>query len=105
MRCCLDVAGRAAVAAAGGGASGRKGGVDGAAAGGGSSERENEAVADGLESLNSSMAFSVRDLQEIARLHAKWRGRMFEVLTASMCPTIFGHEVVKTGLALGLFGG
>ena len=93
-----------AKAAAGGGASGRKGGVDGAAAGG-SSERENEAVADGLESLNSSMAFSVRDLQEIARLHAKWRGRMFEVLTASMCPTIFGHEVVKTGLALGLFGG
>ena len=84
-----------------------------AAAGGGAGRKagDNEngdagaAAAEGLESLNASVAFSVRDLQEIARLHAKWRGRMFELLTASMCPTIFGHEVVKTGLALGLFGG
>ena len=59
----------------------------------------------GLEGLHSNLSFSVRDLQEIARLHSKWRGKMFEVLSASMCPTIFGHEVVKIGLCLGLFGG
>ena len=63
------------------------------------------AASEGLESLHASVAFSVRDLQEISRLHAKWKGRMFELLSASICPTIFGHEVVKTGLALGLFGG
>jgi hypothetical protein len=27
------------------------------------------------------------------------------LLTASLCPTIFGHELVKLGLLLGLFGG
>ena len=63
------------------------------------------APAGGLEGLNTPAGFSVRDLQEIAKLHAAWGGKMFEVLAASVCPTIFGHEVVKVGLALGLFGG
>jgi DNA helicase MCM8 len=53
----------------------------------------------------SAAGFSVRDLQEISRLHARFGGEMFPVLAASMCPTIFGHEVVKAGLLLGLFGG
>ena len=61
--------------------------------------------AEALEGMNASSSFSVRDLQEISRLHKKWGGRMFELLSASMCPSIFGHEVVKVGLALGLFGG
>ena len=54
---------------------------------------------------DASVAFSARDLREIAALHSNYRGQMFELLAASFCPTIFGHEVVKVGLALGLFGG
>lgn len=30
---------------------------------------------------------------------------VFRLLVHSLCPTIFGHEVVKAGLLLGLFGG
>ena len=44
---------------------------------------------------DASLAFSARDLREIAQLHANYQGRLFELLAASFCPTIFGHEVVK----------
>ena len=71
--------------------------------GGGSALEASAAVEDAVSA--TAAGFSVRDLQEISRLHQRWRGKMFEVLAASMCPTIFGHEVVKVGLALGLFGG
>lgn len=30
---------------------------------------------------------------------------LFKLLVQSLCPTIFGHEVVKAGLLLALFGG
>ena len=30
---------------------------------------------------------------------------MFELLVGSICPSIFGHEVVKAGLLLALVGG
>jgi DNA helicase MCM8 len=32
-------------------------------------------------------------------------GACLGLLTASLCPTIFGHELVKFGLLLALFGG
>ena len=44
---------------------------------------------------DASLAFSARDLREIAQLHANYQGHLFELLAASFCPTIFGHEVVK----------
>lgn len=31
--------------------------------------------------------------------------RCFDLLVASLCPAIFGHELVKAGLLLTLFGG
>ena len=55
------------------------------------------AVDDAAARINASVAFSTRDLREIASLHANWKGRMFELLAASFCPSIFGHEVVKVG--------
>ena len=64
------------------------------------SRKEGDGVADA-----TAAAFSIRDLRDIAQLHSKWNGKMFELLASSFCPTIFGHEVVKVGLALGLFGG
>ena len=30
---------------------------------------------------------------------------LFKLLVASLCPAIYGHEMVKAGLLLGLFGG
>lgn len=30
---------------------------------------------------------------------------MIRLLVNSLCPSIFGHELVKAGLILGLFGG
>jgi len=50
-----------------------------------------------------SKAFSEKELRFIARV----RGHRdpFALVVASMCPTIFGHETVKAGMLLGLFGG
>lgn len=31
--------------------------------------------------------------------------QLFRLLVNSLCPTIYGHEMVKAGLLLGLFGG
>lgn len=31
--------------------------------------------------------------------------RLFRLIVQSLCPQIYGHEVVKAGLTLGLFGG
>lgn len=33
------------------------------------------------------------------------RSRCFDLLVASLCPAIFGHELVKAGLLLTIFGG
>ena len=85
----------AAAVATGGPASG------GLAAGGGGGAAAGSPAAGG----RSGITFSVRELQEIAKLHAAWNGAMFELLAASFSPAIFGHEVVKAGLLLGLFGG
>ena len=30
---------------------------------------------------------------------------IFKLLVASLCPSIYGHELVKAGLVLALFGG
>ena len=74
------------------------------AAGAAAAAAEAEAAA-AADDARAPVAFSLRDMQEIARLHANYEGQLFDLLTASMCPTIFGHEVVKVGLILGLFGG
>lgn len=50
-----------------------------------------------------SKAFSERDLAFLAKVRA--HRDPAALVVASMCPAIFGHENVKLGLLLGLFGG
>jgi len=47
--------------------------------------------------------FSSRDLHAIQEIAES--PNLFPLIVASMCPGIFGHEMVKAGLCLGLFGG
>ncbi|KAI6652815.1 DNA helicase MCM8 [Oopsacas minuta] len=47
--------------------------------------------------FNEDDLSAIRELQKIPNL--------FKLITNSLSPTIYGHEVVKAGLVLGLFGG
>ena len=47
--------------------------------------------------------FSTKDLHAIQAIADT--PDLFTLIVASMCPGIFGHEMVKAGLCLGLFGG
>lgn len=50
-----------------------------------------------------SMDFTANDFLSIQNIQAE--PRLFRLLVNSLCPTIHGHETVKAGLLLGLFGG
>jgi DNA helicase MCM8 len=45
------------------------------------------------------------DLEFIVRFTEECAGEQFKQLVHSLCPTIYGHEMVKAGLVLALFGG
>ena len=61
------------------------------------------AAAAATAGVGLSKAFSEKELRFIARVRA--HRDPFALVVASMCPTIFGHETVKAGMLLGLFGG
>jgi DNA helicase MCM8 len=50
-----------------------------------------------------AMEFSVKELYAIEEIHSE--NNLLWLITGSLCPTICGHELVKAGLVLGLFGG
>ncbi|MEE6474375.1 hypothetical protein FKM82_010360 [Ascaphus truei] len=50
-----------------------------------------------------SMDFSLKDLYAVQEIQAE--EYLFKLIVNSLCPTIYGHEVVKAGLSLALFGG
>ncbi|CAG4990031.1 unnamed protein product [Colias eurytheme] len=52
---------------------------------------------------NPTLSFTLKDYYAIQEIHAS--EDVFRLLVHSLCPTIFGHEPVKAGLILGLFGG
>ncbi|XP_075060108.1 DNA helicase MCM8 isoform X2 [Mixophyes fleayi] len=58
---------------------------------------------DGDGSHGTSMDFSLKDLYAIQEIQAQ--ENLFKLIVNSLCPTIYGHEVVKAGLSLALFGG
>ena len=63
----------------------------------------------GPGSLDCSMSkstydFTLLDYSTVQEIHAL-KSELFKVLVASLCPSIYGHEEVKAGLLLGLFGG
>ncbi|XP_040836911.1 DNA helicase MCM8 isoform X2 [Ochotona curzoniae] len=49
------------------------------------------------------MEFSLKELYAIQEIQAE--ENLFKLIVNSLCPVIFGHELVKAGLALALFGG
>ncbi|XP_006894296.1 PREDICTED: DNA helicase MCM8 isoform X2 [Elephantulus edwardii] len=49
------------------------------------------------------MEFSLKDLYAVQEIQAE--ENLFKLIVNSLCPVIFGHELVKAGLALALFGG
>jgi DNA helicase MCM8 len=49
--------------------------------------------------------FSEKDLEGINRIKSYPQELKFKLLVNSLCPAIFGHEIVKAGLLLTLFGG
>ncbi|KAL6060948.1 DNA replication licensing factor mcm8 [Balamuthia mandrillaris] len=61
---------------------------------------ENCKQADKLEMVE----FSKRDYLFITQLK-KEEKKIFPLIVQSLCPTIYGHELVKAGLTLALFGG
>ncbi|XP_077169313.1 DNA helicase MCM8 isoform X2 [Paroedura picta] len=49
------------------------------------------------------MEFSLRDLYAVQEIQAE--ENLLRLIVNSLCPTIYGHEIVKAGLVLALFGG
>ncbi|KAJ6659267.1 hypothetical protein lerEdw1_019313 [Lerista edwardsae] len=49
------------------------------------------------------MEFSLKDLYAVQEIQAE--ENLFKLIVNSLCPTIYGHEIVKSGLVLTLFGG
>ncbi|XP_013367715.1 PREDICTED: DNA helicase MCM8 [Chinchilla lanigera] len=49
------------------------------------------------------MEFSLKDFYAIQEIQAE--ENLFKLIVNSLCPVIFGHELVKAGLVLALFGG
>lgn len=65
--------------------------------------QNNKNQSKGKISTNISFQFTMRDYYCIQKLHSK--PHLFEVMVNSLCPGIYGHEMVKAGMLLSLFGG
>ncbi|XP_044264035.1 DNA helicase MCM8-like [Tribolium madens] len=62
-------------------------------------KNENE----GTYGASERIKFNITDYYAIQKIHAE--PYLFRFLVHSLCPTIYGHEIVKAGLLLALFGG
>ena len=52
----------------------------------------------------AGLNLTLLDYSAIQEIHA-FKSQLLKLLVASLCPSIYGHELVKAGLLLGLFGG
>ncbi|MFS8004447.1 putative DNA helicase [Helianthus anomalus] len=50
-------------------------------------------------------SFSQRDLEFICKFTSEHGSDVFRQMLQSICPSIYGHELVKAGITLALFGG
>ncbi|GJU00829.1 probable DNA helicase MCM8 isoform X2 [Tanacetum coccineum] len=50
-------------------------------------------------------SFSQRDLEFVAKFSSEHGSDVFRQVLQSVCPSIYGHELVKAGITLELFGG
>ena len=53
----------------------------------------------------SWISFEEEDVRKLMRVLEDTQGRPFDHLVHSLCPAIYGHDIVKQGLLLTLFGG
>lgn len=67
------------------------------------SDEEDEDMASAQVFSKDSVEITARDLISIQEISQK--PNLFKLLVNSLCPAIFGHEIVKAGLLLALFGG
>ncbi|XP_071834989.1 DNA helicase MCM8-like isoform X2 [Apostichopus japonicus] len=50
-----------------------------------------------------TMDFNIKELYAVQEIQSQ--PNLFKLIVSSLCPAIYGHEMVKAGLLLGLFGG
>ncbi|KAL2533674.1 minichromosome maintenance 8 [Abeliophyllum distichum] len=55
--------------------------------------------------LSDLFSFSARDLEFIVKFSEEYGSDIFRQMLQSICPSIYGHELVKAGITLALFGG
>nr|XP_027071030.1 probable DNA helicase MCM8 isoform X3 [Coffea arabica] len=55
--------------------------------------------------LSDLFSFSPRDLEFIVKFSEEYGSDVFRQILQSICPSIYGHELVKAGITLALFGG
>ncbi|CAL1379269.1 unnamed protein product [Linum trigynum] len=55
--------------------------------------------------LSDLFSFSSRDLEFVVKFYEEYGSDVFKQLLQSICPSIYGHELVKAGITLSLFGG
>ncbi|XP_059842238.1 DNA helicase MCM8 isoform X1 [Hypanus sabinus] len=60
-------------------------------------------VSEEVSGDSSSMEFTLKDLYAIQEIQAE--ENLLKLFVNSLCPAIYGHELVKAGLILALFGG
>ncbi|KAJ7562309.1 hypothetical protein O6H91_03G063600 [Diphasiastrum complanatum] len=53
----------------------------------------------------NAQKFSAKDLEFIVRFAEEHGADLFRQILHSICPSIYGHELVKAGITLALFGG
>lgn len=58
---------------------------------------------DNMDVSSGCIELKSEDLKAIQKMHAE--KDLFRLIVASLCPNIYGHELIKAGLILGLFGG
>lgn len=55
--------------------------------------------------LSDLFSFTTRDLEFIVKFYKEYSSDIFRQILQSICPSIYGHELVKAGITLALFGG
>ncbi|XP_021865143.1 probable DNA helicase MCM8 isoform X2 [Spinacia oleracea] len=55
--------------------------------------------------MSDLFSFSPRDLEFIVKFNEEHGPDVFRQMIQSICPSIYGHELVKAGITLALFGG
>ncbi|XP_071961751.1 DNA helicase MCM8-like [Antedon mediterranea] len=67
------------------------------------SKSNNKASEGSAASTSSNSDFTIKELYAIQEIQSQ--ENLFQLIVGSLCPAIYGHEMVKAGLLLGLFGG